>query len=145
MSETLLSVSYRGKKMSVKGMLEDIKTKAKRRAVRALKIAGTRMANEIKILTPVDTGNTAANWTLGLNGYKEPYDELLDDWYTPFDISALRGMREGDKITIHNSASWIQLLENGYSRQAPAGMVRISLMKWKTFLREAIAEVRAGG
>lgn len=48
----------------------------------------------------------------------------------------------GDKIYISNSLPYAYRLEyEGWSRQAPSGMVRISVIEFKDFVKKAVAEL----
>lgn len=133
--------TFGGRRMSVNDSIEAIKNKVKRKAARVIREASVEMATMIKYMTPVDTGNTAANWTIGLHGYKEPYDPRAEDYVTPLDDGNLKGFKAGGSITIHNSAPATRPLEYGWSKQAPSGMVRINLLQWNTYLKRALARV----
>lgn len=82
--------------------------------------------------TPVDTGKAKSNWfvTIGAVGF-----EVSADLDRTGQVSIARGTQviatyratEGYPIiSIHNSLPYINRLENGYSGQAPAGMVAVT-------------------
>lgn len=91
-----------------------------------------RLHARIKELTPVDTGRARASWNLvsgevaHLTVAEVPVKgEKVPDPGTPF-------VRNANAYTISNNLPYIKFLEEGSSKQAPAGMVKV-----------AIAEVRA--
>lgn len=65
----------------------------------------------IQIRTPVDTGRARGNWQVEFNGSQE--------------------------ATIYNNLPYIERLENGWSQQAPTGMVRITLSEFERKLNQA--------
>jgi len=73
--------------------------------------------------TPVDTGRARAGW--------KPPEER----------------REGKRRTwvIENDVEYVIYLEYGWSRQAPLGMVRISMAEMAAKVRKLLAGVEAGG
>jgi hypothetical protein len=48
----------------------------------------------------------------------------------------------GEHIYIGWTASYVGFLENGHSKQAPTGFVRISAMEWPRIVREVCAQAR---
>ena len=87
--------------------------------------------------TPVDTGYARGNWTPGINARPVRATTTLDPGAvaTPAKINALAAiLRLGDTFYITNNASYIQLLNEGYSPQAGIN-----------YVRDAVAEgVKAG-
>lgn len=43
----------------------------------------------------------------------------------------------GDEVIIYNNLPYAERVENGWSKQAPAGMMKISLLEWNTLLEKA--------
>lgn len=106
--------------------------------------------NQVNRRTPVDTGRARSNWNISGNlvdtttrgedltlssvqgeisrgaaiavGESQRFTELLK-------VKALaeRAVARGDDINISNSLPYIRALEYGYSAQAPAGMVRVTI------------------
>lgn len=67
--------------------------------------------SSIQIRTPVDTGRARGNWQVEFNGPQS--------------------------ATISNNLPYIERLENGWSQQAPAGMVRVTLSEFERKLAKA--------
>lgn len=83
--------------------------------------------------TPVDTGQAKSNWfvTIGSVGF-----EISTQIDRTGQVSISRGneviatylaREDFPIISIHNSLPYINRLENGYSNQAPAGMVAVTI------------------
>ncbi len=76
---------------------------------------------QIQERTPVDTGRARGGWGLR--------------------VGSAHAARKGEfTARITNSVSYIVYLEYGWSKQAPRGMVRISLIELHDRLGEAVAE-----
>ena len=81
----------------------------------------------IVMRTPVDTGNARVNWRVAVNSIDTAYLPGLVR-STSRDMSAITNFSIGDYIAISNSTPYIVYLENGSSRQAPNGMVAVTLV-----------------
>lgn len=109
--------------------------------------------------TPVDTGRARANWVYGIGapvlttvdlvdrkgsvngsgaGQSAAKDALLEGLST-FDASSEQS------IFIVNSVPYIGRLEYGSSKQAPTGMVRVTVAEFLGIVDEAVSLVRIGG
>lgn len=85
--------------------------------------------------TPVDTGRARANWLPSINS---PRTEKIKD---KTDISGVKSIEEansvvsnvkpGDTVYIRNNLEYIQRLNNGHSKQAPAGFVEKAVQSVK--------------
>lgn len=113
----------------------------------------------IKILyrTPVDSGRARQNWIVTLNGGSLAYNPnaakggmVLADGR-----KMIYNAKGDDSIIIQNNAPYIGMLEyggygpnspsgktvNGFSKQAPHGMVGVTMLEAGATMTEAIAEV----
>jgi len=93
--------------------------------------------------TPVDTGLARANWTVKVNKTRpqsHPTTEVDPDG----EATIMEGVGEidasdrqpGEIYWISNSAHHITALENGWSRQAPAGMTKLAVQAANSYVRE---------
>lgn len=83
-------------------------------------------------LTPVDTGRARANWAMSMDlNDKGDFVDLTD--MAEFEYTTKRG----DTIWIWNNLVYIVPLEEGHSKQAPRGMVALSLQRFDKFLMES--------
>ena len=97
-------------------------------------------------LSPIDTGNFVSNWLLGIGtaipwgvtGFKNP------DKQEKINRLEARIPQDAANHTYNlvNNTSYAQLLENGYSGQAPLGMVSVTMVKIPSIVRRVI---RANG
>lgn len=90
--------------------------------------------------TPVDTGRAKANWSVSVAPGSETYPDSSRK-LKPADIE----WQEYDNVIyIYNNLEYIAALESGHSRQAPVGMVAVSLIDFNDFLRQNINELGGG-
>ena len=93
----------------------------------------------VVLRSPVDTGRFRANWNVSFNAPN----------YTVQDTTAKqRGLGQANKaltlpiggITyMTNGLPYARRLEHGWSGQAPQGMVRLSVIEMRLFVRKALA------
>lgn len=81
--------------------------------------------------TPVDTGRSRGNWYPSKDAPSSAYDE---NYFDPTAAKAVDraavfslGVKAGGIVWLSSSVPYIDKLENGSSRQAPLGMVSVSL------------------
>lgn len=99
-------------------------------------------------LSPVDTGEFKGNWIAeegavptGLKeGNLDPNGDSFGD-----ELGKVDKMVMGSTMFLGNNSAYGPLLENGWSDQAPAGMVAISLNEWSSILAEAITKAKVQG
>jgi len=89
---------------------------------------------------PILTGRARAGWYASVNGIDGRFDFNSD--IDPKINDVPRGKKEGDfknhlkhphnkYVDLINAVNYIIFLEYGYSKQAPAGMVRVSMRKMR--------------
>jgi Bacteriophage HK97-gp10, putative tail-component len=94
--------------------------------------------SEIVMRTPVDTGRLRANWQIGVNQAPgAAYDWVDKDGSATLQIAqqmldTAKGI--GDTYYIVNNLVYAIPIEYGHSKQAPAGMVRVSVASFKNFV-----------
>lgn len=107
--------------------------------------------------TPVDTGAARQNWIVSLNGGSLAYnpDAVKGGRVMSEGLSVISSAKGDESITIQNNTPYIVKLEyggygpnspsgktvNGFSKQAPHGMVGITMQEAGALLNEAISEV----
>lgn len=87
--------------------------------------------------TPVLTGTAKGNWRVSLDSPDYTYEKLE----RPIDNShkgneTINNATVKNDIYISNSVPYILRLENGYSRQAPEGMVAITVEEMQRYARK---------
>ena len=97
------------------------------RAVRAISL---ELYARILVRSPVDTGRFRGNWSIGVGVVPRGADQPPD----PTGAAALgeaperlSGWRPGQTIHFRNNLPYSVRLEYGHSKQAPAGVVRVTL------------------
>lgn len=87
--------------------------------------------------SPVDTGRFKSNWQCGLGG-------MNPDTTAPAGSDALgrtevvlQGYKPGQTIWLTNNLPYARRLENGWSQQAPSGMVRLTVQDFKYAVKRA--------
>lgn len=140
----------------VLGKLDEETLKSSEKAVRATFIETTE---EIKVRTPVDTGRARANWFVTKNRTTDKTVKRTKDNPSQ-NVGKFSGDIWGNTFYISNNLPYIGVLEyggypksvkkgsynrkrkkyqirssNGFSKQAPSGMVGISLMKFDSRLK----------
>lgn len=105
------------------------------------------LLSRVVLRTPVDTGRARSNWFVTVGAPTGRVAETTDKAGTATIANgerALASFEVGPSIYITNSLPYINRLEyEGYSKQAPAGMVRISVSEYEGLIRKALGEVQA--
>lgn len=114
------------------------------RVMRAVTLEGQRRIME---KTPVDTGRARANW----NTTAGEADVATDEGLTSADVASKQSagagtiskhdFTKGESIFVANGLPYIEELENGSSKQAPNGMVELTLAELAPVLDAAAAQV----
>jgi hypothetical protein len=103
--------------------------------------------SRVVLKSPVDTGRFRANWNIGNGTPDSGTTELLDkqggNTILVGDYTLKSIKINGQIIYVTNSLPYAYRLEyEGWSRQAPAGMVRVTLAELGGIAREIASEVR---
>lgn len=88
----------------------------------------------IVLATPVRYGEARGGWQVSVGGPASHSDGGLDpDGMATIveGLASLRGASPFAQIWISNPVKHVQYLENGWSTQAPYGMVKVALAAWK--------------
>lgn len=110
--------------------------------------AGLDLQGRIIKKTPVDTSRARSNWSLSKD--RPVFSRMITaDGGRFVRADAARTVQniklsEGDELWIANGVPYIERLEDGYSGQAPAGMVRVSVQEMAPVIRR-LAEVQRRG
>ena len=92
------------------------------------------MFSRIILRSPVDTGRFRANWQVAIGSVPTGTLELEDKTGTAT-ISKVQAatlsLNAGERITFVNNLPYAQRLEDGYSTQAPRGMVMLTVQDFQ--------------
>jgi hypothetical protein len=98
-----------------------------------VKRIGFDVLRRVIVRTPVDTGRARGSWTISVNRANRAVlspapDHAARPFYSTPNLSAgFLDVQPGDSVVISNNLPYIAALEDGHSRRAPAGMVKVSL------------------
>ncbi|RZJ12073.1 MAG: HK97 gp10 family phage protein [Rubrivivax sp.] len=131
------------------GFAEDIqrfadKTKLKIETV--VRKAVIDLQGGVVLRSPVDTGRFRSNWMAGIGTFNKATTTDTDKTGA---VSlarvepALANWSPGQAICLSNSLPYAYRLEfDGWSKQSPGGMVRLTVQDWRDYVSKAIAEVK---
>lgn len=118
--------------------------KAKGNRDQVLRKIALDMFSRVILRTPVDKGRARGNWHVSI-GRVDDNVLQLDDKAGTATISAaaahIAQVKAGDVIYLINNLPYIGKLESGSSKQAPAGMVEITVQEFSSLVGRAAAEV----
>ena len=95
--------------------------------------------------SPVDTGRFRGNWQVSIGSIDRTVTEKVDPSGsgTLARVQAVAGsMNAGTVAYLANSLPYARRLEYGWSRQAPAGMVRITAREYQATLKAAVSATK---
>lgn len=107
-------------------------------------IVATEVGQSVINLTPVDTGRALSNWNAGINSPDDVYRETEDplDSKTSSRLAGeFKSLKFGDTAYITNATPHVPFLEYGSSKQAPNGMIRITLARFNNIVQDAVSRV----
>ncbi len=113
-------------------------------ADQVFRIVATEVGQSVINLTPVDTGRALSNWNAGINSPDDVYRETEDplDSNTSARLAGeFESLKFGDTGYITNATPHVPFLEYGSSKQAPNGMIRITLARFNNIVQDAVSRV----
>jgi hypothetical protein len=141
------------------GKFEDDIRKFERKTARKMELAARKIALElfrrVILKTPVDKGGARSNWQASLGSPETGTVDATDTQVGPTFrkvVSATKGFDVGDTIYLANNLPYIRKLEEGgypdgpkttggFSRQAPQGMVALTVQEFSAIVNQISAEV----
>ncbi len=97
--------------------------------------------------TPVDEGRARGNWQCTIGNIPDGVLEV-DDKNGTVTMSrasaAVAKVRAGDVVYLVNNVPYINRLEHGWSKQAPSGMVGITVAEYGGVVQQAAGEAAGG-
>ena|SRR5215207_5037016 len=114
--------------------------RAKKRMDVTARLVTAEMFTRVIQRSPVDTGRFRANWQVGIDHIPTGL-VLINDRSGQMTINKVTAevmkLKAGQKIHLVNNLPYARRLEYGYSRQAPSGMVRITVTEFRALLQKA--------
>lgn len=96
-------------------------------------------------MSPVDTGRFKGNWQPGIgaiNADTSAGEDRTGAGVIGRTVSALGAWKPGQMIYLTNSLPYARRLEFGWSKQAPGGMVRLTVANYARTLAEAVRSIK---
>lgn len=106
------------------------------RVVELTRIIALDAYSSVKEKTPIDTGFARNSWFVDLGDGAFRSSNGGSDT-TQQDVDRIKGSRPFQAITIANGAEYIGALEDGHSRQAPSGMVAVTISELESKYRRS--------
>jgi hypothetical protein len=143
--------------MSFQGDVQSFVTKVQHRGDLVIRKVALDLFRSVVLKTPVDTGRARGNWMVGVNRIPTEEGPGIDTAPMPRIISDVSMAKFGDNVALSNTLPYIGALEyggfpdppmkgsktaGGYSKQAPEGMVRVSIKEYQPTLNKVVALVK---
>ncbi|MGJ5032354.1 HK97 gp10 family phage protein [Bradyrhizobium sp. HKCCYLS2038] len=118
--------------------------KAKDNADLVVRKVALEMFTRVVIKTPVDTGRARGSWQVAIGSVPAGQVNHLDKTGAETIARVAAGTapaKAGDVIYLVANLPYINALEYGHSKQAPNGMVRLTIMEWDRVVSNAAQAV----
>ena len=126
--------------MSFKADLNKFTKKTNRITEQVFKGTVISLFNKVVLRTPVDTGRLSQSWRPTLN---KPSQSLSSSGSKGIEAVVAKA-KVGDSIFLVNNLPYAQKIESGSSKQAPAGMVAITVAEYKKIINENVIKAKGG-
>lgn len=119
--------------------IEQFAAKAKERADQVVRQVSLEVATRVIARSPVDTGRFRANWRIAVGGpatgQLEAFDKSDEGQDTANRLAGElpRGVA-GQRVYLTNNLPYAWALETGHSKQAPIGMVAITVLEFNAIV-----------
>lgn len=100
------------------------------------------LQNSMIQMSPVDSGRFKSNWAAGIGAINTDISATAGSDAQGRTGIALSGWKPGQTIFLTNSLPYSLRLEYGWSKQAPAGMVRLTVQEYGDYLKKVVAELK---
>lgn len=100
--------------------------------------------SQVVVMSPVDEGRFKSSWLVSVNAVPTGDPGTIDKSGAPSFArinAAVLQMKAGDFITMTSNLEYSRPLEYGHSKQAPAGMVRLTVSQWNAKVNAAAASL----
>lgn len=128
--------------MSFTADLTKFKVKTTRQAEQVCRKISLDVLSRVIRKTPVDTGRARGNWLVEQGNMPTSHDPNVTD------TTGANALSEGSSVVkewdianvlyLMNNVPYILRLEDGYSKQAPAGMVKLTLREYPGIVENAV-------
>lgn len=130
--------------MSFADDLRRFERKTEDKMTRAVRKITLDAFSNVIMMSPVDTGRFRGNWQTAIGSAPDGTLEAVDPAGNVV-IAKVKGvtagMEPGDVIYMANNLPYAQRLEDGYSQQAPAGMVKLTVQRFQPIAEAVIRQI----
>lgn len=130
--------------MSFSDDIDKFARKTSRNATTIFKKVTFDMYGNLPRRTPKDTGRAQGNWQIGINNIPRGTLSLEGIGIVGGGqlLSATEQVKLGDRVYIVNNLPYIKKLEDGSSTQAPNGMVKLEVARFKNTVNKAVRLIK---
>jgi len=100
------------------------------------------MAKEMVESSPVDTGRFKSNWQYGEGSINMDTSRPAGEDPLAAIAVGIASWKMGETAFITNALPYAYRLETGWSKQAPAGMVGVTMVNFQTHFDRALSEAK---
>lgn len=93
-------------------------------------------------MSPVKSGRFKSNWTCGVGAVNTDTSAAPGADAEGRTRTVLEGWKPGQTIWLTNSLVYARRLENGWSKQSPNGMVRLTVQAYAQALKTAVESIK---
>ena len=111
--------------VNLRSSIDNLKKDTDKVIEQELRAKSLRAFADVKLMTPVDTGQARNSWYIG---YTEKY--YGGEGGGTSNISILRPKDKPQEIIVTNGVTYIQFLNNGHSKQAPMKFIESAFKKY---------------
>jgi len=122
--------------INLKSAVSDLKKNIDTNIEKELRARALKAFADVKLMTPVDTGQARNSWYIG---YTEKYFKGKEG--SSSNIQILTPKNKPQEIIVTNGVTYIQFLNNGHSKQAPTKFIESA---FKKYFDEVTVEVTDG-
>lgn len=133
---------------SFKSQLRAFEEKTVRKFDLLLRKVSLDAFSEVIDMSPVDSGRFRGNWQVAIGSVPSGTIEAVDPQGAVVKAKVAgvtAGLKTGDVIYMVNNLPYARRLEDGYSQQAPAGMVRLTVQRWQPIVDAAVKQIVSAG
>ncbi|MFA0813359.1 hypothetical protein [Microbulbifer epialgicus] len=125
--------------MKFSASLKQFNEDALAEADRVYRASNIELFNSVIRDTPVDTGRARGNWQTTIGTHAQSSSLRLDRSGAEAQTEVIKNVGGLDNVNyLINNLPYIQPLEYGHSKQAPAGMVRRNVLRIQSIIRRLI-------
>jgi len=132
--------------MSAEADIQRFRLKVRTRYEKAIAKIGFQLLDSIIVRSPVDVGTFRNNWHIGINEIPSAVRADPDRGGAAARAEGLQKLAEITPqpgfFTIVNNLPYGPALESGWSKQAPAGMVAVTVAQFRSIVSGVVHEVR---